>query len=157
MSRGGSRHSHWRVPKGGYPQRRSPTFVGVPPVASSSFDFVNARFVQWFLNHQFISALAKAGKMAVPGERFVGTPLLLRPSLQSLGCQDIHETAHLVNFFAGTEEYVFVGDDIIRGMETMNAFVLKSRIVEKKKLAEAQEQVRRDLQSPDFPGLMFFV
>ena len=106
-------------------------------VETSSFDFVNARFVQWFLNqqakasiyqewfrllrpggilrliegeiamvtnsqtlgllnHQFISALAKAGKTAVPAKRFVRTPLPLRPSLQTLECQDIHETTHLV-------------------------------------------------------------
>ena len=34
MPRDGSRHSHWRVPKGGYAQCRSPTFADVPPAAS---------------------------------------------------------------------------------------------------------------------------
>ena len=164
----------------------------------ASFDFVNARFIQWFLNQhvrasilqewyrvlrpggmlrliesevalmtnsqalellnqQFVSALAKAGKTAVPGERFVGTPLLLRPYLQSLECQDIHETAHLINFSAGTEEHTFVIDDILKGMETMDDFVLKARVVSKKKLAEVQEQVRKDILSPDFLGIIFYV
>jgi hypothetical protein len=166
--------------------------------AASSFDFVNARFIQWFLDqqtraavlpewfrivrprgilrlieseaarmtnsqtlegliHQFVSVLAKAGKTAVPGERCTGIPLLLRPALQLLGCRDMHETASLVKFSSGTEEHAFVSDDILKGMETMDAFVLKSRVVRKKKLAEAYEQVRRDLQSPDFLGLIFYV
>ena len=167
-------------------------------IPSSSCDFVNARFIQWFLTQQsrasilqewfrivrpggilrlieievalmtnsqalegfnqwFVSALAKAGKTAVPGGRFLGTPLILRPSLQSLGCQDIHETAHLINFSAGTKEHESVSDDIVRSMETMSDFVLKSRRMQRKKLAEVQEQVRKDLQSPNFLGLMFFV
>ena len=109
------------------------------------------------VNQWFISALMKAGKTVSPGGRFVGAPLLLRFMLHALSCQDIQERAHLVNFSAETAEHRFVIDDFLRGMETMADFMLKTRVVGKKKLVEAQEQVRRDLDGLDFLGLIFYV
>ena len=109
------------------------------------------------VNQWFISALVKAGKTVSSGGRFVGTSLLLRPMLHARGCQDIQERAHLVNFSAGTAEHRFVIDDFLRGMETMTDFILKTRVVRKKQLVEAQEQVKRDLDALDFLGILFYV
>jgi ubiquinone/menaquinone biosynthesis C-methylase UbiE len=163
----------------------------------ASFDVVNARLVQWFLNADerepvvqgwwrvvrpggvirfteneigammtnsetmarsmrvFLSALAHAGRTIAPDGG--GITLLLRPLLRNLGCQDIGEMAHLVNFSAGEPFSEVMCGDIIKGMETMAPFIVKAKVVGKKKLAEIYLQARQDMASPDFLGMIFYV
>ena len=107
--------------------------------------------------HLFLAALDRMRKMVSPGGYHAGIPLILRPLLTQLGCQDIRETAHLINFSAGMPDRDGVVQDIIRGMETMGQVMVRAKVVRKQELTRLQEQTLADIKAPGFWGMLFFV
>ena len=106
---------------------------------------------------RFIAALDQQGKTVIKGGRHMGIILLLTRLLEHLRCQDLQETAHVINFSAGTPEYETGMADTIRSVETMGVFLLNTRMLTQRELTEVEQQMRHDLASPDFLGLIFFV
>jgi ubiquinone/menaquinone biosynthesis C-methylase UbiE len=106
---------------------------------------------------KFLTALNRLGKTISPGGRQSGNTLMLRPLLHSLGCQDIQETAQMVNFSFGTPYYEAFTQDILHSMATMIPIILATKTMSKRALSMLQEQTREDIRRADFLGLTFFV
>lgn len=108
-------------------------------------------------SYLFLQALSRLGKLVSPGDYHAGIPLVQRPLLTRLGCANIRETAHLINFSAGMPDRERTVEDIRKGMETMGQVMVQTKVVRKAELARLQEETWVQMQSPDFLGMLWFV
>jgi len=106
---------------------------------------------------KFLTALNRVGKTIAPGGRQSGNTLVLRPLLQHLGCQEIQETAQLINFSFGTPNYEAFIQNIVHSMTTMIPIIVATKTMSKRALSALEEQTREEIRRGDFLGLTFFV
>lgn len=84
------------------------------------------------------------------------TPMLGR-FLQEVGCQNIQERPHLLNFSVGTEVYTSFYEDIKVSFKLLEPFVLKTKVAEREELEELYKRTLADWLSEDFRGLSYFL
>ncbi|HLG61849.1 MAG TPA: class I SAM-dependent methyltransferase [Ktedonosporobacter sp.] len=84
------------------------------------------------------------------------TPLLGR-FLREVGCQNVQEKVHLLNYSAGMEAYTGVCEDVRVGFKLVQPFLVKMKVAEQEEVEQLYEQTLAEWLSEDFRGLWYFL
>lgn len=110
---------------------------------------------------KFLDALMQAfaldGRNLNGSTHHVGITPMLGHFLQEVGCQNVQEKVHLLNFSAGTEAYASVCEDIKVGCKLIQPFLVKMKVAEPEKVEQLYQQTLAEWLSDGFRGLWYFL
>jgi len=84
------------------------------------------------------------------------TPMLGR-FLQMVGCQNIQEKVHVLNWSAGMEAYPSVCEDVRVGFKLIQPFLLKMQVAGEEEIEQLYKQTLAECLSDDFRALWYFL
>src|SRR5579883_1032591 len=128
----------------------------------ASFDLINARFLVGFVHADgWVPLLMQAfyldGRNLSGSPSHVGLTPLLGRFLREVGCQNVQEKVHLLNYSAGMEAYTGVCEDVRVGFKLVQPFLVKMKVAEQEEVEQLYEQTLAEWLSEDFRGLWYFL
>ena len=129
---------------------------GVLRLVEGEFPVTSSPTLERLLS-KLVAALEQQGKTAIAGGRYLGLALYLSRWLRQLGCQHIQETAHVLNFSAGTPDCQAGIQDALRGVVTMGPLLVAMHLASEQEVQTWTQQIRAELASPEFVGMACYV
>lgn len=100
-------------------------------------------------------ALKMAGSSYSPDGRIYGITPMLGGVLRDIGCIDIRQVAHVIDFSVGTEDYEGFFRDWVTTFHLIKPFLIKWGVTTQEEVDQLVNQVEVEMRQEDYRGIMF--
>ncbi len=105
----------------------------------------------------FYRAMKAAGQSYSPDGRIYDITPMLGGFLRSLGCINVGQRAHAVDFSAGTEDYEHFRRDWMAFFKLIQPFLIKMQMSTQEELDRLYDQMELEMLKDDYRGIMFIL
>jgi ubiquinone/menaquinone biosynthesis C-methylase UbiE len=105
----------------------------------------------------FADAMRKAGQSFSPSRQHLNITPMLGGFLRNIGCIDIQQKAHVIDFSAGTEDFEPFRQNWLVAFKLLEPFCIKIGTATQEEFDHLYKQMDRELLAEDFRGIMFLL
>jgi ubiquinone/menaquinone biosynthesis C-methylase UbiE len=106
---------------------------------------------------KFYRAMKLAGQSYSPDGRIYDITPMLGGFLRNIGCVDIRQVAHVIDFSAGTEDYESFFRDWMTFFHLIKPFLIKRGVTTQEEVDQLVDQMEFEMRQDDYRGIMYIL